>query len=91
MAELQPIIVFHGRHYVRHLGNCNRICVKLLQLMCAVITHNSVKKRSLYISKWLSYSQLYSFTAAILSAILEFVIRFVSNSYRLCAVLFRAI
>ena len=26
--------------------------------MCAVVTHNSVKKRSLYINKWLSYSQL---------------------------------
>ena len=58
MAELQPIIVFYGRHFVRHLGICYRICVKLLQLMCAVITHNSVKKRSLYINKWLSYSQL---------------------------------
>ena len=45
-------------HFVRYLGICNPICVKLLQLMCAVITHNSVKKRSLYINKWLSYSQL---------------------------------
>ena len=91
MAELQPIIVFHGRHFVCHLGICNPICVKLLQLMCAIITHNSVEKRSLYINKWLSYSQLLCFTAAILSTILEFVIRFVSNSYRLCPVLFRAI
>ena len=41
-----------------HLGICNRICVKLLQLMCAVITHNSAKKLSLCINKWLSYSQL---------------------------------
>ena len=32
MAELQPIIVFHGRHFVRHLGICNLICVKLLEL-----------------------------------------------------------
>ena len=46
------------RHIIRHLGICNPICVKLLQPMCAVITHNSVKKRSLYINKWLSYSQL---------------------------------
>ena len=30
MVELQPIIVFHGRHFVRHLGICNRIGVKLL-------------------------------------------------------------
>ena len=43
MAELQPIIVFYGRHFVRHHGICYRICVKLLKLMCAVITHNSVK------------------------------------------------
>ena len=44
MTELQPIIVFHSRHFVRHLGICNRICVNLLQLMSGVITHNSVKK-----------------------------------------------
>ena len=43
MDELQPIIVFHGRHIVRHLAICNRICVKLLQLMSGVISHNSVK------------------------------------------------
>ena len=94
MAELQPITVFHGRHFVRHLGFCNRICVKLLQLMCAIITHNSLKRRSLYINKWLSYSQSWCLTATlltILSAFLEFVIRFVSNSYRLCPVLFCAI
>ena len=48
----------HGRHFVRHLGICNPICIKLLQLMTGVITHNSVKKRSLYINKRLSYSQL---------------------------------
>ena len=58
MAELQPIIVFHGRHFVRRLGICYRICVKLLQLMSGVITHNSVKKRSLHINKWLSYGQI---------------------------------
>ena len=29
MAELQLIIVFHCRHFVRHLGICNRICIKL--------------------------------------------------------------
>ena len=44
MAELQPIIVFHCRHFVRHLGICYWICVKLLQFMCAVIMHNSVKQ-----------------------------------------------
>ena len=59
MAELPAIIVFHGRHFVRHLEICYLICVKLLQLMCAVITHNSVKKRSLDINKWLSYGQIY--------------------------------
>ena len=34
MAELPPIIVFHCRHFVRHLGICNPICVKLLQVKC---------------------------------------------------------
>ena len=58
MAEIQPIIVLQGRHFVGHLGICNRICVKLLQLTCTVITHNSVEKRNIYINKWLRYSQL---------------------------------
>ena len=58
MAEIQPIIVFHGRHFVHHLGICNRIYVKLLELMSAVIAHNSVNKRSVNINKWLRYSQL---------------------------------
>ena len=44
MVELQPIIAFSGRHFVRHLGINNRICVKRIPLMCAVIAHNSVKK-----------------------------------------------
>ena len=36
-------------NFVRHLGICNPICAKLLQLMCAIITHSSVKKtKSLY-------------------------------------------
>ena len=26
MAELQPIIVFHSRHFVRHLGICKQMC-----------------------------------------------------------------
>ena len=58
MAEIQPIIVFHGRYFVRHLGICNRICVNHLQVTYAAITHNSVRKRNLYINKWLSYRQL---------------------------------
>ena len=37
MAELQPIMVFHGRHFVHYLGICNPICVKLLQIMSGVI------------------------------------------------------
>ena len=44
MVELQSIVVFHGCHFVRHLEICNRICVKLLQLMWAVIRRNSVRK-----------------------------------------------
>ena len=45
MIELQPIIVFHGRHFVRHLGICNPICVKLLQAMSGVIPRNLKKRR----------------------------------------------
>ena len=44
-------LALHSCNFVRHLGICYRICVKLLQLICAVITHNSVKKRSLHIKK----------------------------------------
>ena len=43
MVELQPMIVFHGRHFVRDLGMFNQISVKLVQLMCDVIANNSVK------------------------------------------------
>ena len=49
MVEIRPNIVFHGRHFVRHLGIWYRIFVKLLQLMCAVITHNSVKENEVSI------------------------------------------
>ena len=49
MAELRPIIVFHGRHFVRHLGICNLICVKLLQVMSGVIPSN-LKKNDVSIS-----------------------------------------
>ena len=60
MAELQPIIVFHGRHFVRHFGICYRICVKLLQLMCAVITHNSVKNEvCILINGWVTANYSY--------------------------------
>ena len=51
-------LALHSRRFIRHLVICNQMCVKLLQLMCAVITHNSVTKQSLCIIKWLSYSQL---------------------------------
>ena len=47
MAELQAIIVFHGCHFVRHLGICNPICVKLLQIMSGVIPRSLKKKTSL--------------------------------------------
>ena len=79
----------HSRHFVCHLEICNRICVKHLRLMFAVITHNSAKKRRLCINKWLSYSQLQWFTAAILSANLEFVMGFLSNFYNSCALSLR--
>ena len=48
MAELQPITVFHGHNFVFHLGICNQICVKLLQIMSGVIPRN-LKKRHLYL------------------------------------------
>ena len=47
MAELQPIIVFHSSHFVRHLGICNPICVKQLQIMSGVISRNLKKTTSL--------------------------------------------
>ena len=40
MAELQPNIVFNGRHFVRHLGICNPSCIKLLEIMYGVIPRN---------------------------------------------------
>ena len=45
MAESQSIIVFHGRHFVGHLGICNPICIKLLQIMSGVIPRNLKQKR----------------------------------------------
>ena len=79
-------------HFVHHLGICNPICIKLLQLMCAVITHKSVKKKiSLHINKWRITANYNVSRPPILSTILEFEIRFVSNSYRSCPVLFHDI
>ena len=43
MAELQPIIVFHDRNFVRHLGICNQIGVNLLHVTFGVIPHNLKK------------------------------------------------
>ena len=44
------------RHFIRHHGILNPICVKLLPLMCAVIMHNSVKKNevSILINGWVT-------------------------------------
>ena len=47
MTELQSIIVCHGRHFVRHLGICNPICVELLEIMPGVIPRNLRKITSL--------------------------------------------
>ena len=47
MSELRPNIVFQGRHLVRHLGICNLICVKLLQVMSGVILSNLKEKQRL--------------------------------------------
>ena len=43
LLSYSQLYLFHRHHFVRHLEICNLICVKLLQLMCAVITNNSVK------------------------------------------------
>ena len=51
MAELRPVIVVHGRLFVRHLEICNPICVKLLQAMSGVIPRN-LKKRLLYLKSF---------------------------------------
>ena len=57
MAELQPIIVLHGRHFVRHLRICHPICVKLLQIMFGVIPRNIKQKRRLYLKPFSRGSQ----------------------------------
>ena len=49
MAELRPNIAFYGRHCVRHLGICNQICVKLLQVMSGINPSNLKEKRRLYL------------------------------------------
>ena len=49
MAELRPIIVFHGRHFVRHLEICIPISVKLLQVMSGVIPSILNRKQRLYV------------------------------------------
>ena len=55
MAELQPIIVFHGRHFVCHLCIFSRIYVKLLQLISGIIPHKSVKNEiSILINGWVT-------------------------------------
>ena len=48
MAELRPIIVFHGRHFVRYLEICNPICVKLLQVMS--VSFRAIYKKDVSIS-----------------------------------------
>ena len=60
MVELHPIVVFHGCHFVRHLRICNRICVKHVQLMWAVIgAIQWEKKRSLYLKPFSWSSQMW--------------------------------
>ena len=39
----------HGRYFVRHLGICNLICVKFLQVMSGVMPSNLKQKRCLYL------------------------------------------
>ena len=49
MTKLQPIVVFHGRHFFRHLEICNAICVKLFKIIAGVIPHNFEEKRRHYL------------------------------------------
>ena len=86
MAELLPLIVIHSRHFVRHLGICNPICIKLLQLMSGVITHNSVKKGSLA-----ELQPLIVFYSLHFVRHLKFVILFATNFYNWCLVSLRII
>ena len=41
--------MLHGRHFVRYLGICNPICVKLLLVMAGVISSNLNQKRRLHL------------------------------------------
>ena len=49
MAELRPIIVFHGHHFVCYIVICNSICVNLLHVMSGIIPRKLNKKRRLYL------------------------------------------
>ena len=51
-------LVLRSRHFVRHLGICNPICVKLYNWRAVSLCTIQCKTRSLYINKWLSYGQL---------------------------------
>ena len=57
MDELQPNVVFHGRHFVRHIGICTPICVKLFQFMSGVIWRHLRKKLRLYLKPFSWRSQ----------------------------------
>ena len=57
MTELQPNIVFHSRHFVRHIGICNPICGNLLLIMSGVIPRNLKEKQRLYLKPFSWRSQ----------------------------------
>ena len=49
------VIPLHCRHFVRHRGISNPICIKLLQLMSGDIAHNSVENEvSILINDWVT-------------------------------------
>ena len=55
MVELQLIIVFHSRHFLRHLGISSRNYLKLLQLISGIISHYLVKSEvSILINGWVT-------------------------------------
>ena len=76
--------------FVCLLGICNHICVKLLQLMCTVITQNSVKNEIfILINGWVT--AIIVFYSRHFVCHLEFVIGFVSIFYNWCPVSLRTI
>ena len=59
---LQPLIVFHSCHFVRHLGIYNGICEKTSTPNARCRYVQFAEKRSRYVNKWPSKTQYGSWT-----------------------------